>query len=129
MKAVILSAGQGKRLLPLTADMPKCLLPFAGRSILEWQIRALAANGVGEVFVVTGFKTEAVEEAIAAMPDIGPMVRVILNPFYAVADNVGSCYVARGEMEGEFILMNGDTLMGPDVIGRALAGAQGARLT
>ncbi|MEM7489070.1 MAG: sugar phosphate nucleotidyltransferase, partial [Pseudomonadota bacterium] len=70
MKAVILSAGQGKRLMPLTADRPKCLLPLAGRSILEWQIRALAANGVEEVIVVTGFKSDAVAAAVAQMPDV-----------------------------------------------------------
>ena len=43
MKAIILSAGQGRRLLPLTEDTPKCLLPLSGRSLLEWQLRALAA--------------------------------------------------------------------------------------
>ncbi|MEM8848574.1 MAG: phosphocholine cytidylyltransferase family protein [Pseudomonadota bacterium] len=123
MKAVILSAGQGKRLMPLTADRPKCLLPLAGRSILEWQIRALGANGVTEVIVVTGFKSDAVAAAVAQMPDVGPKVRIIFNPFYTVTDNVSSCYMARDEMEGDFILMNGDTLMGPDVIAQALNGA------
>ncbi|MEM7709753.1 MAG: phosphocholine cytidylyltransferase family protein [Pseudomonadota bacterium] len=123
VKAVILSAGQGKRLLPLTADRPKCLLPLAGRSILEWQVRALAQNGVDEVIVVTGFKSDAVAAAVAQMPDVGPKIRIIFNPFYTVTDNVSSCYLARDEMDGEFILMNGDTLMGPDVIEQALAGA------
>ena len=42
MNVVILSAGQGKRLLPLTATTPKCLIPLHGRSILEWQLAALA---------------------------------------------------------------------------------------
>ncbi len=120
MKAVILSAGQGKRLLPLTADRPKCLLPLAGRSILEWQVRALAANGVEEVVVVTGFKSDAVAAAVAQMPDIGPRIRIIFNPFYTVTDNVSSCYMAREDMEGDFILMNGDTLLGPDIVARAL---------
>ena len=124
MKAVILSAGQGKRLLPLTENRPKCLLPVSGRTILEWQIRALAANGIEEVVVVTGFHADAVDRAIERMPVPGVRVRSLLNPFFAVADNVGSCYVARGEMTGDFVLLNGDTLFEPEVLARALAAAQ-----
>ena len=55
MKALILSAGQGSRLLPLTADRPKCLLPVGSCSVLEWQIRHLEACGISEVVVVVGF--------------------------------------------------------------------------
>ena len=46
MKAVILSAGQGKRLLPLTAEKPKCLVNIDGRTIIEWQINELAKCGI-----------------------------------------------------------------------------------
>ena len=49
MKAVILSAGQGKRLLPLTADCPKCILPVRGRTLIEWQIDELAKCGIDEI--------------------------------------------------------------------------------
>jgi choline kinase len=52
MKAVILSAGQGKRLLPLTADHPKCLLDIEGQAIIEWQIGELAKCGIDRVSVV-----------------------------------------------------------------------------
>src|SRR3546814_1152486 len=45
-KAIILSAGQGSRLLPLTRDLPKCLIEFNGRSLLGWQVAALVANGI-----------------------------------------------------------------------------------
>jgi NDP-sugar pyrophosphorylase family protein len=44
-RAVILSAGKGSRLLPLTEDRPKCLLEFSGRTLLEWQLDALRAGG------------------------------------------------------------------------------------
>ncbi len=53
MKAVILSAGQGKRLLPLTADCPKCILKVRGRTFIEWQIDELAKCGIDQVTVVT----------------------------------------------------------------------------
>ena len=121
MKAVILSAGQGKRLLPLTESRPKCLLPVSGRTILEWQVRGLAANGIEDIVVVTGFKAAAVDQTVARMHVPGARVRTLLNPFYAVADNVGSCYVARPEMTGEVVLLNGDTLFEPEVLGEALA--------
>ena len=49
MKAIILSAGQGSRLGHLTDDRPKCLIEFGGRSLLDWQLDTLAANGVDEI--------------------------------------------------------------------------------
>jgi choline kinase len=125
VKAVILSAGQGKRLLPLTATRPKCLVPIAGRTILEWQIMALAANGVCDIAAVTGFGADAVEQAIDGLDVPGVRVRALFNPFYPVSDNLASCYAARGEMTGNFLLLNGDTLFEPGalehVLGRAVA--------
>ena len=55
MKAIILSAGQGRRLMPLTESVPKCCLMLYGKTLLGHQIESLAANGVDEVVVVTGF--------------------------------------------------------------------------
>jgi choline kinase len=54
MKAIILSAGQGKRLLPMTATMPKCLLEIQGKTIIEWQIDELPKCGADQITVVTG---------------------------------------------------------------------------
>ncbi|MBP2301139.1 phosphocholine cytidylyltransferase family protein [Azospirillum picis] len=120
MKAIILSAGQGKRLLPLTDSRPKCLLPLNGRSLLEWQLRALAANGFTDVVVVVGFAAQAVEAAVQEFVVPGLKVRTLYNPFYGVADNIGSCYVALPEMTGDFLILNGDTLFEPAVLGRLL---------
>ncbi|PKL99248.1 MAG: nucleotidyltransferase, partial [Gammaproteobacteria bacterium HGW-Gammaproteobacteria-7] len=61
MKAILLSAGQGSRLLPLTADRPKCTLEVGDRPVLEWQLNALADNGIDEVVVVTGFRAAQVD--------------------------------------------------------------------
>ena len=123
MKAIILSAGQGKRLLPLTDSRPKCLLPFAGRSLLEWQLRTLAATGVGEAVVVVGFGADGVEAMLARLEVPGMRVRALFNPFYGVADNIGSCYVALPEMTGDFLIVNGDTLFEPAVPRTLLAEA------
>lgn len=121
LKAIILSAGQGKRLLPLTAERPKCLLPIAGRTLLEWQIRALAQSGVAEAVVVTGFACGAVMDAVARIAEPNIRVRAVFNPFFGVADNIGSCYVARHEMDEDFILLNGDTLVEPGILSALLA--------
>ncbi|WP_119677740.1 phosphocholine cytidylyltransferase family protein [Indioceanicola profundi] len=123
MKAIILSAGQGKRLMPLTADRPKCLIELSGLSLLEWQIRALAANGVAEAVVVTGFAADMVDRAIERMAVPGISVRTLYNPFYALADNTASCWVARHEMQGEFLILNGDTLLEPAVVKQLLTRA------
>ncbi|MFC7333365.1 NTP transferase domain-containing protein [Rhodocista pekingensis] len=121
MKAIILSAGQGKRLMPLTADRPKCLIALSGRTLLEWQLRHLAQAGVDEAVVVTGFGADMVDQAIAAMPLSGIRVRTLHNPFYALADNLGSCWAARGEMEDGFLILNGDTLFPTAAAARLLA--------
>lgn len=121
MKAIILSAGQGSRLLPLTQNQPKCLLEVNGRSILEWQLRALAENGVNDVTVVTGFYAEAVDSLLKSKDFGAQTVRTIYNPFYAVADNAGSCYVAREAMTGDFMVINGDTLFEPALARQALS--------
>ena len=121
MKAVILSAGQGSRLLPLTEDCPKCLLPLGGRTILEHQVEQLAAAGVSEVVVVTGFRAAAVEGRLFRLRKLGVKVRTVFNPFYNVADTLASCWMARGEMEGGFLLLNGDTLFEPEIARRLVA--------
>ena len=118
---VILCAGQGRRLLPLTEFLPKCLLRIAGRPVLEWQLRALAANGVSDVTVVTGFGADAVEHALRRMGPIGKRVRTLFNPFFAVSDNIGSCFLARDLLrDSDAVLLNGDTLFEPAVLRRAL---------
>jgi len=106
-KAVILSAGKGSRLLPLTADLPKCLIDLAGKSLLEWQLDVLEGAGVSEVVVVTGFRDDLVDAVVARRSG----VRTLFNPFYHVADNLGSVWMAREEFAGGLLLLNGDTLV------------------
>ena len=127
-RAVILSAGQGSRLLPLTEDLPKCLLDLDGRSMLEWQLHALAEVGVAEAVVVTGFRSDKVEAAVEQIAPRGMRVRTLFNPFYKVADNLASCWMARGELRGPCLLLNGDTLFEP-AIARRLIAAPAAPIT
>ncbi len=110
MKAIILSAGQGSRLGHLVDERPKCLIDFNGRTLLDRQLDTLEANGVHEAVVVTGFHDDRVEEALAKRSG-GPNVRTIFNPFFKVADNTGSLYMAREELGGDCLVWNGDTLV------------------
>src|SRR5438046_213717 len=110
MKVIILSAGQGSRLGHLVDDKPKCLIDFNGRTLLDRQLDTLEANGVHEAVVVTGFHDELVGQAIARR-SAGLVVRTIFNPFYKVADNTGSLYMAREELSGDCLVWNGDTLV------------------
>ncbi len=121
MKVVILGAGQGKRLLPMTAEVPKALLDVGGRSLIARQIDALSACGLKDFVVVSGYGTGAMEEALGAIArEKGVSVKVVYNPFYAVADNLASCWMARHEMTGDFVQVNGDNLFRADLVKRLL---------
>ncbi len=115
-KAIILSAGQGSRLLPLTAERPKCLIDFSGKSLLAWQVEMLAGGGVREIEVVTGFMSELVEQELASLARPGLKLNARFNPFYKVADNLASCWMAREAMAGDFLLLNGDTLISAEIV-------------
>lgn len=122
-KAIILSAGQGSRLGHLVDDKPKCLVDFGGRSLLDRQLDTLEANGVEEAVVVTGFHDELIDQALAARSG-GPRVRTVFNPFYKVADNLGSLFIARHELAGDTLVWNGDTLASDALMSRVVANEQ-----
>jgi len=109
MKAILLSAGRGSRLLPLTESMPKCLLPVQGTTLLGHQLDTLEAAGIRNVTVVTGYMPSLVEAELARRT--GPLKATpFFNPFFQVADNLASCWMVREQMDGDFLLINGDTL-------------------
>jgi choline kinase len=121
MKAILLSAGQGSRLLPLTESCPKCLLPLGESTLLGWQIEQLAAGGVTEIVVIVGFHAGLVEDYLQELARPGLTLRTVFNPFYNVADNLASCWMARGEMAGDFLIVNGDTMFDVAVLEKLLA--------
>ena len=110
MKVIILSAGQGRRLLPLTESRPKCSLPINGRPLLEWQLREISHCAVDEVVVATGYAAHVVEDLVVGLDLGGLQVRTEFNPFFEHCDNLGTCWLMRHEMYAE---MSGNT--GDDV--------------
>ncbi len=122
MKAIVLSAGQGRRLLPLTEDCPKCLLPVNGeRTMLSVQLDALARCGIDRATVVAGFGADQVECFLTSHAVPGLAVETLFNPFHSTTDNLVTCWLARQAMRDDFLLLNGDTLFGDDLLRRVLA--------
>ncbi|GGE82387.1 nucleotidyltransferase [Sphingomonas prati] len=116
--AVILSAGRGSRLLPLTQDRPKCLIPVGGRAILDHQIDALAAAGVARTTVVGGYLSDRITAHLAGGTAAADMR---FNPFWAVSSSIGSVWTARDLLHGDFAIVNGDTVYRPALIREGLA--------
>ncbi|MGB5179809.1 MAG: phosphocholine cytidylyltransferase family protein [Gammaproteobacteria bacterium] len=119
MKAIILSAGHGRRLLPMTAEIPKCLLDIEGRTVVEWQIDHLLENGVNHITVVVGYGAVRVQSLLDQRYG-EKRIKTIYNPFFDVSDNLATVWMAREEMSGDFLLLNGDTLFEPAVVMRLL---------
>ena len=120
MKALILSAGRGRRLWPFTADAPKCLLPVGAGDILGHQLETLREAGVSQVVLVCGHGLHQMQRRVAKLP-VGISVRLIFNPFFSISDNLVSLWAARAEMDQGFILSNGDNLFHPDILKPLLA--------
>lgn len=120
IKAIILSAGQGRRLLPLTENTPKCLLPVTDKPVLVWQIDALLAVGIDDITIVAGFQVGLIEALLQQRYVNHPTIKILFNPFFEVADNLASCWIARGEMTGDFLILNGDTVIEAALIAQVL---------
>lgn len=123
MKAIILAAGQGTRLLPFTRDHPKCLVAVEGKPILDHQLDALRASGIDDVLIIGGYQIGRLEQHLSQMP-AATRPGLLLNPFWKVANSIGSVWAARSQLDRPFLLMNGDTIVAPDLIAGALAAQQ-----
>lgn len=111
---VILVAGMGKRLMPLTAGLPKCLVPLHGRALLEWQMDSARRAGIKEFVLVGGYQAEKLA---------GRGATVVLNPDFETTNMVESLWRARPALDKPFLLSYGDILCSPAVITAVAAGA------
>jgi choline kinase len=66
--------------------------------------------------VIVGFNADQVEDTLARRPVAGIETRTVYNPFYQLSDNLATAWLARGEMQGDFLMLNGDTLFAPDAL-------------
>ncbi|MBN1157012.1 phosphocholine cytidylyltransferase family protein [Candidatus Woesearchaeota archaeon] len=111
MKAIILAAGRSTRLLPLTKNVPQCLLEISGKKILKLQKEALNAAGIGEIYVVSGHLANQVEEECKKEG-----ITCLLNPFYEVSGIAMTLWVVRDYLKDGFILLYSDILFDRKII-------------
>lgn len=105
-RAVIVAAGEGKRMRPVTLETPKPLVKVNGVRMIETAIGALHENGIREIYVVVGYRKEQfqfLEERYAGLT-------LIENPYYDSCNNISSLYAAREHLENAVIL-DGDQLV------------------
>lgn len=98
-RAVIIAAGEGRRLRPVTLRTPKPLLPVNGVRFIDTVIGALHDNGIEEIYVVTGY----LAEQYSFLPAQYPGVTLLHNPYYASCNNISSAYVARAHLENAIV--------------------------
>jgi choline kinase len=114
VQAVILAAGFGSRLRPLTDDRPKALVSLAGRPVLDRTLDALLEAGVKSVIVVTGYRRDRVDAFLAARG--GSEVTTVENPAYADTNTLASLLVAAPWLDEDFLLLDGDLVFEPAVL-------------
>ncbi len=123
MKALILAAGLGTRLAPITNDRPKSLVPVNGKPILMKQIENLHENGISDITVISGYKAEILEKAVH---EKWPEITVVESVDYAGTNNMYSAYLGMRAMFpdgniGPFLMMNADVFFDASVIRALLA--------
>jgi len=105
-RAIIMAAGIGKRMQPVTLTTPKPLVRVGGVRMIDTVIRALRENGIREIYVVVGH----LKEQFSALPDEYPGLALIENPCYDTCNNISSLYAARAHLE-DCIILDGDQII------------------
>ncbi len=105
-RAVILAAGIGRRMQPVTLETPKPLIEVNGTRMIDTAIQGLHENGITEIYVVTGYK----KEKFRMLEKQYQGLRLIENPYYSCCNNISSLYAARNYIE-DAVIMDGDQII------------------
>lgn len=105
-KAIIMAAGLGKRMQPVTLETPKPLIKVNGVRMIDTVIRGLHANGIADIYIVIGY----LKEQFKILTEEYSGVTLIENPFYGTCNNISSLYVARAYLE-DTIILDGDQII------------------
>lgn len=117
-QALILAAGLGTRLAPITDDRPKSLVPVNGKPILYQQIENLRKNGITDITIISGYKAEFLEKTVH---DIFPDAKIVESVDYATTNNMYSAYLGMRAMFPDgiikpFYMMNADVFFDASII-------------
>ena len=105
-RAIIMAAGLGNRMKPLTLKTPKPLIKVNGKRMIDSVVDALEANGIREIYVVVGH----LKEQFYTWAKERDGIRIIENPYYNTCNNIASLYVAREHLE-DCIILDGDQII------------------
>ena len=111
-RAIIMAAGIGKRMQPVTLYTPKPLVKVNGVRMIDTVIRGLHQNGIYEIYIVVGHLKEQFRE----LKEEYAGVQLIENPYYAVCNNISSLYVAREHIENAIILAGDQMVYHPEIL-------------
>jgi phosphoenolpyruvate phosphomutase len=114
MRIIVIGAGRGKRLMPTTADAPKCFAEVAGRRLLDWALDAFAENDLKRVCFIGGYQLEKVQQQY-------PQFEIRHNRQWEHNNILASLFCAEDLMDEPFICCYSDVLFTPDVVGRLAA--------
>ena len=107
LNAIILAAGKGKRLSPLTNDKPKCLVELFGKPFLEWQIETFQNSGITDITIVSGYKSDLINF---------PETTILKNEKYDSTNMVETLFYAKEKMLDSTIVSYGDIIFEKNVL-------------
>lgn len=108
-QAVVLAAGRGERLYPLTSLRPKVMLPVANKPILQHVLEALSENGVRDIILVVGYCREYVQDALGSGESLGVRIRYVVQEQQLGTGN--ALAMAQGMTDERFLIVPGDNLV------------------
>jgi NDP-sugar pyrophosphorylase family protein len=114
MKAVVLAAGEGVRLQPITATRPKHMIKVGGKPILKYSLDALKASGVTEVVIVTHYMGDAIRQFFGDGERMGLEISYVEQAEMLGTGNAVS--VVEPYVDGDFVLVYGDLLFAPEAV-------------
>ena len=110
-QAVILAAGKGERLYPLTTLQPKVMLPIGNKPILQYVVEALAANGVPEIIIVVGYHREQIQDYFGSGDQFDIRIRYAVQEHQLGTGHALMC--AKELIKGRFLVLPGDNILNP----------------
>ncbi|MDD3984716.1 MAG: phosphocholine cytidylyltransferase family protein [Methanobacterium sp.] len=117
MKVIILAAGTGTRLMPLTKDIPKPLLEIGGISLMERMMINFVNNNINEFIIVVGHKKERVIEKINYLKEKYPInIDFVENKKYSQTNTSYSVNLATSKLDEDIIIINGDNVVDEGII-------------